>query len=1050
MKNKVILFLTVFALLCSFSLHAQVNWGSRGTDFWLTFGENLDNRINLVHLQVRVVAGDQPTRVTLRFSQPSALRTFNLAPGEAFTYSFTPYEKSLLYNTATGVSNGSVRITADHPVMAYAFSQFEHSAAATYLLPAQSLGTEYYQISYTPGYFEAIRFADAYAVIATQDTTQVYHNGSLLATLNTGQVYYRRSNTDMTGAHITANKPVAFFALSQGARVPNSLCCADHMFEQLAPVQTWGKRFFVPRTNMQRERVRIVASQNNTNITQFTPGTLITGTGGQTSGNNLSAGQFIEIEITGQQGCYIVADKPVGVCSYLIGNGGQGSSDPAQAWIPPLEQSVKTALVTPFVANVGYAMHEHTHYALVITPTATQENTRVRIGSGPEQSLGTNWRANAASGMSYHNYLLSNKTAAYLFSNPAGLMVMGYGIAPEEGYFYLLSSAMRTIDAFFYVNDVHFQEVYEVICEQPVHFRNDVVDGRMSTEEGHLKWFIDDDEVEEVRDQVEWERHFVAGVYKIKMEVIMEDGELRIRETSITIETPELSQPPSITLCAGDTVPTISFTGINIANVSWTAPNGTRIGLPSNTGTGDIQSFRAVNNSTVTDSVTITVTPFSPNGCEGEPKTFKITVNPLPVLNPLRDTTLCAGDTVPSISFTGSNVNSIIWEAINGTTIGMNPSNGTGNIPGFTTTNTTAYSQTATILVTPYSSADCKGVTRTFTITVDPLPILNSIQNIAFCPGEEVPEISFGSNAHNFIWEAPDGITIGMNLSSGTGNIPGFTATNNTDQTQLVTVTVTPRSDSKCEGKEQTFTITVYQKELLAVDLGNDTIICQLDSLLLNADHPNADSYQWHDDHKGATYIAYNMAGDYWVIVKSRCNQAEDTIKVTHFINPTVNLGKDMEFCPDDVIYREFNVTTPGVISYLWQDGSTEPVYIVEDTGVYRVTVSNACISVWDEIEIRVKDCSVLELWIPNAFAPNGVNDIFKPEVNNQEFLIEYEMAIYDRWGQLIFLTQDYQKGWDGKHKNRDCRSGIYTAVIKYKDHRGSYFTKTTSVTLLR
>jgi len=122
MKNRFVIFLTILSLLCSASLQAQVNYGSRGTDFWLTFGQNLNHGAMYIHLQIRFVAGDQETKVTLRFTDPAPTRTFTLAAGEAFTHSFTTFEKNALYRTATGVSNGSVRITSDHPIMAYAFS----------------------------------------------------------------------------------------------------------------------------------------------------------------------------------------------------------------------------------------------------------------------------------------------------------------------------------------------------------------------------------------------------------------------------------------------------------------------------------------------------------------------------------------------------------------------------------------------------------------------------------------------------------------------------------------------------------------------------------------------------------------------------------------------------------------------------------------------------------------------------------------------------------------------------------------------------------------
>ena len=262
---------------------------------------------------------------------------------------------------------------------------------------------------------------------------------------------------------------------------------------------------------------------------------------------------------------------------------------------------------------------------------------------------------------------------------------------------------------------------------------------------------------------------------------------------------------------------------------------------------------------------------------------------------------------------------------------------------------------------------------------------------------------------------------------------------------------VTPKSKAGCTGEPQTFNITVYPKSPLYVNLGNDTIICWLDSLILNAGHPTVNQYQWQDNSTGNTYTVY-YNGQYWVTVSNRCSKASDTINVTYLRELKVNLGKDLIFCEDDIIYKVFNVNSP-YASYLWQDGTTSSVYTVEHVGIYSVTVSNICMSVSDEIEVKTKDCSVLELWIPNAFTPgeDGINDLFKIEINSPELLKEYEMAIYSRWGNLIFVTNDYQTGWNGKdRKNRDCSQGIYVAIVKYKDSENQIFIKRSSVTLLR
>jgi gliding motility-associated-like protein len=437
-----------------------------------------------------------------------------------------------------------------------------------------------------------------------------------------------------------------------------------------------------------------------------------------------------------------------------------------------------------------------------------------------------------------------------------------------------------------------------------------------------------------------------------------------------------------------------------------------------------------------------------------------ITVNPLPVLEQPADVSLCAGDTFSFSAFTGTYMSTFNWAVTAGTgaSIGM-PENGTDSIPAFVAMNNGSSPVTVPITVTPKSPAGCMGIPKTFTITVNPSPVLPPISDIALCTGLTTQSVSFTGtnvNAATSTWEviSGSGTAIGMSAENGTDNIPAFKAVNSDTVDISVTISVTPKSANGCAGTPETFTVTVYHKVDIAVYLGNDTMICRADTLLLNAGHPFADSYQWQDNSKGMTYTVYRKEGQFWVIVSSQCNKAGDTINITHYKDLQIDLGKDIAFCEDDIVYQELKVkVNMSNVLYRWQNGSELPTYIAEQPGIYSVTVSNICMSVWDEIEVKIVDCSVLEIWAPNAFTPdeNGMNDVFKLEVNNPELLKEYEMIIYDRWGNPVFITQDYLSGWNGKNfKGKECSMGVYTGMIKYKDVKNHEFIKRISITLLR
>jgi gliding motility-associated-like protein len=89
-------------------------------------------------------------------------------------------------------------------------------------------------------------------------------------------------------------------------------------------------------------------------------------------------------------------------------------------------------------------------------------------------------------------------------------------------------------------------------------------------------------------------------------------------------------------------------------------------------------------------------------------------------------------------------------------------------------------------------------------------------------------------------------------------------------------------------------------------------------------------------------------------------------------------------------------------------------------------------------------------LFIPNAFTPTkpGDNDIFK--VSGIGFVNdEFEMLIFNRWGDLIFKTNDINKGWDGYKGSKLCKLDNYVYKIIVKDFKNKIREFTGYITLL-
>ena len=87
--------------------------------------------------------------------------------------------------------------------------------------------------------------------------------------------------------------------------------------------------------------------------------------------------------------------------------------------------------------------------------------------------------------------------------------------------------------------------------------------------------------------------------------------------------------------------------------------------------------------------------------------------------------------------------------------------------------------------------------------------------------------------------------------------------------------------------------------------------------------------------------------------------------------------------------------------------------------------------------------------YVPNAFAPDGVNRMFTPKGQFFDFSL-YEMIIYNRWGEEIFVTRDINKGWTGEVNGEPAQQGSYVYTIRFVDADGEEHRRKGTVTLIR
>ncbi|MFN3999119.1 glycine-rich domain-containing protein [Algoriphagus sp.] len=219
---------------------------------------------------------------------------------------------------------------------------------------------------------------------------------------------------------------------------------------------------------------------------------------------------------------------------------------------------------------------------------------------------------------------------------------------------------------------------------------------------------------------------------------------------------PEITNIIGAPICSGDSFTVTPANGTNGLVPTGTTYIWTVVNNPNITGEtaqavplANI-SQTLINTSNTNQIVTYTVTPTTMEGCIGNTFTVEITVSPIPTVNPISNQPpVCSGSSSSAVNFSGNSVAGVIYNWTNSNpTIGLAAS-GSGNIPPFTTTNTGSSPITATITVTPTANG-CSGLSESFTITVNPTPIVTILAD--YCAVAGSVELVASSNVTGTTW----------------------------------------------------------------------------------------------------------------------------------------------------------------------------------------------------------------------------------------------------------------------------------------------------------
>jgi gliding motility-associated-like protein len=352
-------------------------------------------------------------------------------------------------------------------------------------------------------------------------------------------------------------------------------------------------------------------------------------------------------------------------------------------------------------------------------------------------------------------------------------------------------------------------------------------------------------------------------------------------------------------------------------------------------------------------------------------------------------------------------------------------------------------------------SDECLNQTATASATVE-VPVFEDlviqatddiVEQCPYVPFDLFVEVSGGAGNYVYTWTDQQGNVISQ--SNVVNVVPSQTST------YFVTVT-----DQCGEVASDEVTITILSPPLV-LTITPEQEICPGDSTLIEVTATGGfGEYYYYWPHSGETtaavWVAPAVTSSYEVIVMDDCQTFQVNAQTT-----VVVVQPDADF---QVETSPLFINLPITFGNLTQNGTSYQWWF-GDGGTSTMTHPNNMYTVPGEYEIMlvamddkgcldtvVKVIEILEefyLYVPNAFTPDGnrYNNTFGVSAIG---IVDFDIKIFNRWGELLFQSNDVNFEWDGFYNGRLVQDGTYIWKIYYRSINEDEDTITGHVTLLK
>ncbi len=435
-------------------------------------------------------------------------------------------------------------------------------------------------------------------------------------------------------------------------------------------------------------------------------------------------------------------------------------------------------------------------------------------------------------------------------------------------------------------------------------------------------------------------------------------------------------------------------------------------------------------------SVVLTVTNSS-TGCVSV-ITQTININQTPTASFSSNTPACAGSSVDfgNTGTSGSNW-SYFWD------LGQD-----ANPPTSTSENPVGvmYSAGGTKTITfTISDQNCTS-TSTSSVVINALPVANAGLDTTICANRSVAIGSASVSGMGYSW-----------FPSNTLDNPAASAPTASPVAPVTTyyVTVTDVATG-CQSMDS---VRITMLAPLKANAGTDGEICLYDSIQVGAALIEGQTYSWSpvtglaDPSAPLTMASPSQTTAYTLTVMgANCTPVTDDVTIIVHPLPVADAGRPVTITAGS----STGLTATGGVQYEWipvagLDNSSvfNPVASPEVTTLYWVTVTDVygCVNT-DSVTVTVVEPSI---WAPSAFTPDasGKNDVFYIRgrgINN------FQLSVYNRWGEAIFSSKDMSQGWDGKKQvsGEDMPEGAYMYTVKGTQTNGKAVDMKGIINLIR